>query len=165
MNDNQKRRLENQLIVMGLNKLNDPLLVPQMARLIPDHNTFLGMLNSCDKEKRTEMYEALRPHLKFQAWPLESYLIRLKEHASNLDSKFKPIKVGDQKFQETSRDTATGCIITLTCCKCTRFEEFYAPTPVQAMCMAREKGWVRDLVREKEICPKCPAIRKKVGHA
>jgi len=162
-------------MVMGLNRLSDPMLVPQMARLIKDHDFFLGMLNECDQEKRTEMYEALKPHLSFKPWPLERYISKLKERAGNIASTEKPAVIGKrskpfqirgkQYIDAISREAGAVTCLTFTCAKCTRMEQFIADTPVQAAIMARQKGWVRDIVRDREICPKCPAVRTKVGNA
>ena len=166
MKADERRRMENQLMVMGLNRLTDPELVPQMAKLITSHEFFLGMLNECDQAKRTEMYEALRPHLSFKPWPLERYIMKLKEHADAVESHGRPIQVGDQTFVETPMERATACLVDLTCCKCTRTATFPGNTAVEAILAAREAGWVRDVALQKEICPRCPAIRdQKVGHA
>jgi hypothetical protein len=176
MQDDDRRKLENQLIVMGLNKLDDPALIPALANIINSHPGFsnphafyLGLLNECDQAKRTEMYEALKPHLKFRVWPLEKYVRLLKEHASNvastwappkIESEKQPVKFAGKEFEEVAADSAEGCILKLTCHKCTKSEEFYGLTPVEAVTVARAEGWVRDLMLQKEICPKCPAVRE-----
>jgi hypothetical protein len=182
MNADEQRRLENQLMVMGLNKLEDPALVPAMAALINHgyrlmgHDFFLGLINECEQERRYEMYEALKPHLKFKPWPLEKYISVLKEHAGNVASTWAPTEIGEKKsaqpikfngheFEEVAPDDAEGCLLTLTCYKCTRKADFHGITPVQAVMVARHDGWVRDLVMQKEICPKCPAIRPRTARA
>lgn len=154
----EQRKLENQLIVMGLNKLHDPNLVPQMARLIPGHEIFAGMLNECDQDKRREMYEAMRPYLRFKPLPLDTYMNQFKEKANAIDSQTTPISIGKQKFEEVAPEEATQCIATLTCAKCTRQKSYIGDTPAAAATAARQAGWVRDLTLQKEICPKCPAV-------
>src|ERR1017187_7130568 len=182
MQPDDKRQLENQLMVMGLNGLEDPNLVPEMARVISHgfaimgHDFFLGLINECDQEKRYDMYEALKPHLTFKPFPLDKYVSMLKEHAGNVAStwappeigkakKKRPVKFGGKEFEEVSPDDAEGCVLTLTCNKCTRSEDFYGISPVKAIMIARKDGWVRDIVLQKEICPKCPAIRKPLAKA
>lgn len=177
MNQDEARQLENQLIVMGLNRLDDPALIPALAKIInahpgylDPHDFYIGMLNECDQEKRGEMYEALRPHLKFSPWPLEQYISRLREHAANVESVDAPVQIGEKKkappvifgghkFEECDINSAESVILELTCYKCTFHEEFMGLTPVQAVMAARQVGWARDLVKQAEICPKCPAIR------
>lgn len=166
MRDDERRQLESQLVVMGLNGLSDQNFVPQMAMLINQHpgfssphSFFIGMINECEQSKRTEMYEALRPHLKFDVWPLERYEAKLREHAANVESHSQPIALGEDVYQEVAIEDATGCIVRMTCHKCTRWEEYYGDTPVEAALNARAAGWVRDVTIQKEICPKCPAIR------
>ncbi len=151
-----RRELENQLVRMGLNRLTNPELVPQMARLIRDHDWFLGMLNSCDQDKRTEMYEALRPHLKFTPYPLDVYMSKIREHAANVESWSEPIKIGDQEFEMVSRDQATGAVVDMKCSKCSRTASFYGDTPLEAVILARQEGWARERGIDKELCPKCP---------
>lgn len=167
-----RRKLENQLIVMGLNRLEDPELIPELAKLINTHPGFtnshafyLGMLNECNQEKRRKMYDALRPLLTFDVWPLEKYVMLLKQHAGNVESHGHPYKVSDEpvkfggnEFREVMPDAAEACLLKLTCYKCTGTEEFYGLTPVQAITVARDTGWVRDLAAQKEICPKCSPL-------
>lgn len=179
MRDDERRKLENQLVVMGLSGLNSPDLVVQMANLINNHPGFtnshafyLGFINGCPQEKRTEMYEALRPHLKFDVWPLEKYISLLKEHASNVESYYDPVKVGTepirfngQDLQEVGSKDADACLLKLTCYKCTKSAEFYGQTVVTAITVARADGWKRDLAEQKEVCPDCAATPETVSHS
>lgn len=158
MNQAEKRKLDTQLMVMGLKRLNDPELVPQMARLIKDHDFFMGLLNECDQEKRYEMYHAITPHLSFEAWPLETYIAKLKERAAAIESWSKPITVGEDQFQQVTPDQATGVVIDMTCYKCPRTASFYGETPLSAVILARQDGWVRERGTNKEVCPKCECV-------
>lgn len=164
MTPEERRKLENKMMVMGLTNMSDPNLIKQLAVLISDHEFLSGMLGACDVEKRREMYEALKPYLRFQAFPLEHYMDRIKEKAGNIASREKAIEVGDKVFQEVTQDQSTGVVVGLTCFKCTGFQEFYGETIVEAVISARENGWVRDVVRGAEICPKCPAFRSHNGN-
>jgi hypothetical protein len=179
MQDDARRKLENQLMVMGLNRLDDPALIPVLANIINSypgfsnpHAFYLGLLNECDQQNRYEMYEALKPHLKFKVWPLDKYIQMLKEHASHVEThghpykvrddaevSKEPIKFGGKEFEQVSAADSDGCILGLTCYKCTRTEEFWGVTAVEAAMVARSVGWVRDLEKQKEICPDCPAVR------
>src|SRR5579871_1791973 len=157
---------------MGLNRLEDPELFPQLAQIINAHPGFsnshafyLGMLNECEQSRRREMYDALRPHLKFDVWPLEKYISLLKEHASNVESVDHPVVVGKEpvkfagrEFREVRLDEAEGCLLKLTCYKCSKWEEFFGISPVEAVTVARGEGWKRDLALQKEVCPKCSGV-------
>lgn len=165
MNDDEHRTLENQLLVRGLAGLESPLLIEQMAALVTDHWFFMGLLNEVVAEQRTAAYEAIRPHLKFKPWPLEDYISALAREASELESRMTPISVGGAKLRVVPQYEATGVVLTFTCAKCTKMARFYGETPVTAAIEARKKGWVRDLLNNNEICPKCPAIRTKFGAA
>lgn len=169
MNQDEKRELETQLIVMGMKSLSDPGLVEQLARLIPDGSVLAGLLNECDQDKRREAYEALRPHLRFKPLPLDKYEEFFARRASQVASHHKPVEVGvdpiivgSERFQQVAADDATGCVITFTCSKCTFQQQFVGETPVGTAIQARDAGWVRDIIKQKEICPKCPAIREHV---
>jgi hypothetical protein len=162
----QKRRLENTLMMLGLSRLNDRNLVPQMAAIINEHRGykdghefFVGLLNSCDISKRTEMYEALRPHLSFEPYPLAKYMTMLEEHAANVESRSAPLVVGEKKYQRVSARQATACVITMKCHVCSFTAQFTDKTVVSTVIQARQRGWVRDLILNKEVCPKCPAER------
>jgi hypothetical protein len=74
MNATEKRQLDNELMRMGLGKLNDPNLILQIAMLCQGHEHLMEMIQACDVDKRTEMYEAMRSHLRFEALPLDQYL-------------------------------------------------------------------------------------------
>jgi hypothetical protein len=161
MLDTERRKLENQLVVMGLARLEDPALVIQFAEIINrygGHDFFEAMLGECEPVKRGEMYEALRPHLNFKALPLEKYISNIKERAGNIASAHEPICVGDDKYEEVNRARAEGVVATFTCYKCTKTQDFYGESPAAAATMARSYGWVRDVFKQKEICPHCPAI-------
>ncbi len=68
MDQDEKRKLETELTVMGLPGIDDPALVQCIADVvngypIPDERLdfFCEMLNECEGVKRREMYEAMRP--------------------------------------------------------------------------------------------------------
>ena len=167
MDAKERRELENQLVVMGMSRLQDPDLIQQFAVIINTyggHDFFEGLLGECEPAKRTEMYEALRPHLKFNPWPLDTYIEHIKARASQLASTEAPVTVEGEKYAFVTKEQATDCLLTLTCCKCTSQQHFMGKTPVEAITLARSAGWVRDLVKQKEICPKCPSLYGQTMH-
>ena len=168
MDAKERRELENQLVVMGMARLNDPELIQQFAVIINTyggHDFFEGLLGECEPVKRTEMYEALRPHLNFNPWPLDTYIEHIKARASMFASRDEPVMAEGQKFMFTTPSDANAVLVTLTCYKCTRQEHFVGATPADAAIKARSAGWIRDLVKQKEICPKCPAPFGNTMHA
>jgi hypothetical protein len=165
MNAEEKRKIENQLMVMGLRQLSDPEMVIQMARIInahpgytDPHAFYMGLLGECDPQQRNDMYEALRPHLKFAPWPLDRYEALLAEPTAHVQSSERPVLINGKEYAEVPAADSEWCFLTLTCHKCTRSEEFGGFTLVAAMQVARTDGWVRDVLKQKEVCPKCSGI-------
>lgn len=152
----EKRKIENKLLMMGLKKLSDPGLVEQLGRLIPNEDILLGMINECDEEKRSEMYDAIRPHLKFHVRELDYYVNKIKERANAAASRAQPISIGEEQYAQCREVDATMVIIDFRCHSCGRMGMFHAKTPVTAVILARQAGWVHDNALNKEICPRCP---------
>ena len=67
----------------GLAQLDDQSLVLQIAYLIEGHNHFRQLLCRCVPEERRNMYEALKPHLRFRAAPLDVYIAEAGRIAQN----------------------------------------------------------------------------------
>lgn len=181
MNATEKRQLETQLLRMGLAGLQangdpSPELVQQLAGIvnkwqtspnrhgewIDKHKFLRDLLAECDKQYRTEMYEAIVPHLKFKALPLSHYETMMTERMSGLISKQaarvegeapKPIEVGGKKYANASAAEATHAIATIHCQYCWKKKRFVADTPVGALIKARDAGWKR--VPDKWTCPAC----------
>src|SRR3954468_5966695 len=91
MNQDAKRKLENELLKMGLAKLSSPELIAQLAQMINQwpgdkHEFLMGLINECDDKDRSEMYNAIRPHLKFKALPLDTYVCHIAERAGAMIS-------------------------------------------------------------------------------
>jgi hypothetical protein len=173
VNSGERRQLENKLVAMGFNGVDDPALLEQMADMISHwpgdkHDFLMTALNECDTAKdRKDMYEAIRPKLKFKPLSLQTYEDRIALKAGALISQRtmrvegdapKPIEVGERHFIETAPKMATHAIATLKCHKCSKVEKFVADTPVGAMIEGRRAGWVRDPGPNKEMCPTCCAI-------
>lgn len=180
MNQDQQRQLENRLVAMGLNSIDDPDLCPVFARIVEDfpfdkHWFFRGMLNECEPTKRREMYDAVKPHfVKFQPRSLETYLSEITEQAGRMIShrvmrvegpRPAAIQIGEEHFVSADGGEGTHTAIKLTCQKCKMAKNFIGESHVDAVIKARKKGWVYDPIKDAETCPKCPAIRQKVGNA
>lgn len=158
------------LMKRGMPNLQDPNLVKMIAYVCSEVR-FAQALAACVPEKRTAMYESMRPYLRFTAQPLDVYMARAKEMAA-------------QKEQARERNTVEAIIereagkksLTLTCGKCLAEETFYAVNTshearADAVMAARKKGWVLQQKRsdegilegQMEVCPKCPAFRPKAS--
>lgn len=176
MDQAQKRKLENELLVMGLKSLKDPDLVQQLADMVSawhgDKHEFLrDLLNECDGDMRNEMYQAIAPKLKFKALTFGEYEARIAEKAGQMISQRrmrvegdrpKPIEVGDHTYLPVPEEYASHAIATMRCHACLKSEQFVEITPVAAMLAARAAGWKRDMAIGKECCPECPITEKKV---
>jgi hypothetical protein len=195
LNAKDKRSLETQLVAMGLAGLQangdpSPELVQQMAAVVNSwkdcpnrlgewigkHEFLRDLLNECDRDKRSDMYEAIRPFLKFKVKAFNHYELMISEKAGNFVSKRKmrvtgerekPIQVGDHKILITTPENGTLGWAMLRCHQCERIEKFLGKTPVDAMYKARAAGWRRNVALEQESCPECakPLIVQQEGKA
>src|SRR5258708_32998443 len=166
MEPKQKRRLENELVVMGLAGLNDPELIQQLADLVSawpgdKHDYLRDLLNECDQDKRYEMYEAIAPKLKFKALAFEQYEAQIAAKAGSMVSQGrmrvegsapKPIEIGGSKLRAVPRELATSAVATLQCHVCSKVGKFLADTPAGAMIEGRKARWMRDPGVNKEMC-------------
>jgi len=171
MDQREKLRLDNQLLAMGLPKLNDSDLIQRLADLVSDwrgdrHEFLRDLLNECDSDKRGEMYNAIAPKLRFKALPLVQYEMQIAEIAGKMVSQRrmrvegptpKPIQVGRDTFIPVPQADADKAIATVRCCKCSKADRFIADTAAGAMIEARNAGWKREPGVNKEVCPDCQA--------
>jgi hypothetical protein len=185
MDQKEKRALETQLMKMGLagldsrgNPTND--LIDQLASLVncwqgmenrhgewvDKHVFFRDLLNECDADKRSAMYDAIVPRLNWKALPLATYEAQIQLKASALVSQRKMRVVGDaqkiviggNEYALTSKARATGVVATVSCWKCPKRATFHADTAAGAMIEARKAGWTRDKALNKETCPECAVV-------
>lgn len=72
---------------------------------------------------------------------------------------------GCKKIAQRAVDFAFGEVLTLTCRKCTRQEQFTGNTKPGAIMNARRAGWTYDelLGNCSEICPECPAVGSRLN--
>lgn len=176
MDQAQKRKLENELLVMGLKSLKDPDLVQQMADMVSawhgDKHEFLrDLLNECDADLRSEMYQAIAPKLKFKALSFGDYEARIAEKAGQMISQRrmrvegdrpKPIEVGDKSYLPVPKEMASHVVATMRCHTCHVSEQFVGADVFSAIKAARNAGWKLDLAIQKECCSKCPLTEKRV---
>lgn len=171
MDQTEKRKLENALLTEGLAKLDSPELIEQMANLVNNwpgdrHEFLMGLINECDDRDRSEMYNAIRPHLKFKPLPLDTYVAHIAERAGALvsqrsmrveGSRPAPIQVGKDAYVQVPRALSDKAVVTLRCYKCPKQERFVSSTPAGAMIEGRKAGWIRVAGVNKECCAECAA--------
>ena len=143
----------------------------RLAPKIRDHKDLETKLTSAPPHLREIIYEAVRPFLKFQAKPLDRYVISAKQMAERerlptMDERgnlheFRAVEVG------LAAAVATRTL-TLTCHKCTREDKFFAigeETNVDVVMKARREGWVYGPLSEHETCPTCINLVTECGDA
>jgi len=158
VNEHERRKLETSLIRSGFSGLNDPDLVPELAKLIANHEILRALLNDCSRMERYAMLEAVRPHLPFKALTVEDYESKTAEKFEEYESERNRIIRGDQEFERVAKELASHVLIKLQCSKCPRSAEFMGETPLGAVILARQDGWVRERGTNKEVCPKCECV-------
>jgi len=176
--DNRKT-INNYLGNRGLSTLDNPQgLCQQLGFLVEDDRHFMQMLNKCLPQYRRDMYEALRPHLRFEARPLDVYIAELGMQAEieklptvDADGKFHEYRTPEirtespdlaEDIKDVVEETLAKKHLTVTCRKCTREETFHGGTRADVIYKLRAAGWtwgVDDAGEGREICPDCPASR------
>jgi hypothetical protein len=167
----------------GLPELGSPGVVAALAYLVEDHVHFTELLRACEPWLRREMYEAMRPHLRFPAKSLDEYIAAAQEHAmaaelptlngtGGLDPYMRPVVVTEeeQEAEESEEEDAEegdenddvdddeddrGHIL-LFCYRCRKEGRFPGERIADRIQSARRAGWGYDeSAREHHLCPEC----------
>jgi hypothetical protein len=150
-----KRRLENQLMTMGLPSLDDPDLVQVLADSVNGYpimservEFFCELLNQCDAWKRTEMYEAMRPRLSFDVPSLAECETRIVAKAE---------RMVDRRLSQPAAKAAEpdARILHLECFGCKKSAPFVELTIAGCMAEAHKAGWGRGPEPGHEYCAEC----------
>jgi hypothetical protein len=139
----------------GLGSLDEPGTVAHLAYLVEDHTHFMELLRACDPELRRQMYDDMRPHLRFAAKPLEDYVIAAKEHAeaaqlATLDDQgfLQPFRIGVIELPAVE--------LWVVCSRCGAQNIFLGDRKVDAIRDMRDAGWAFDSsVEARHLCPEC----------
>jgi hypothetical protein len=168
----------------GLGQLEDGTgLLAQLGFMVQDHEHLRSLLVRCEPENRSSMYDSLKPYLRFEARPLDSYIAESAQRAEaqklptidaagNLtwqDKALAPavsattVSPDDGLAQRIVNHALAKHHLVVTCRSCTRQEQFTGDTQADAVLNARLAGWVYYVdanSTEQEICPECPAVRR-----
>lgn len=158
MNNDDRRKLETSLIRSGFKGINDPELIPELAKLIPSHEVLRALLNECSRLERGAMLQAIAPHLSFAAETVEWYENRSAEQFAQHEESRRRIIVGDKQFDQVCKELATHVVIELKCSKCPAVKNYAGTSPLGAVILARQDGWARERATNKEVCPKCECV-------
>jgi len=181
----QRKAINHKLNMAGLASLENPdALLSQVALGITDHDKFRSLLLKCEPDQRYNCYYSLKHRLRFEAKPLETYIMEGKQQAERerlpvYDHETGKLREFDAPAplninalaekaiaQREAEENAKGRLA-LVCRRCTFEDYFFATTKVKAHEVAAEKGWyfeeiglhVRftkaDGFKLKALCPKC----------
>lgn len=141
----------------GLGSLNDPGIVETFARAVDDHEHLTKLLRACDPELRRDMYEAMRPHLRFTAKPLEDYIVSAKEHAEAAQ-----LPTIDSAGNLHPFDTPNVTVVEVPefelwvqCHRCQKEAWFYGERKADAIHTMRKESWAYDESECRHLCPEC----------
>lgn len=172
----ERKKINHELRKLGFGGLEDRNLIPSIAFFIRDHDHFRGQLFSVKPEQRREAYEALRPHLRFPAKPLDVYEAEMRHMAERQQlpsynertGELEPMKVGEIESPEYRLERLAQEAIAqnlhekerglhLKCHKCKVAGVFHAPLRSRAEKDAHAAGWRSD--GRKDYCPACTPSR------
>jgi hypothetical protein len=169
MNLIDKSAVNRMLMSQGLGKLNDPGLIPQIgflvSRVVTNHAGFCELIERCEPAERGNMYEAMRPYLRFEVKPLDVYVaeIGMRAEAKRLavidpeSGELRPFRVPEIKTgalgvaQASVEREFAKFHLTLLCKQCTREQTFCGAFKDDAVRFARAAGWRTRLARQEAI--------------
>jgi hypothetical protein len=145
----------------GFGSLDEPGTIQALARIVQDHEHFGEILRACEPTLRREMYDAMSPNLRFKARPLESYIIRAKEHAASME--FPTMDANGNLHPYTMPTIGSWPPPPLPqfelfaqCGGCQKEQFFYGERKVDAIAVLRREGWAWDEMTGKAYrCPEC----------
>lgn len=176
-----RNAISGELKKAGFGGLDDPNIVQQLAFCVRDHEHLRSLLSAMPPEKRNLAYQQLRPHLRFQAKPLDVYIAELQQEAERKklpviepvsgeliefdDYHTKPAALevlAERAILATERDeTKTGTLL-LVCRKCTREEAFPGRNKTECWRDAKLDGWRNEVIPgRKELTSLCAACSPK----
>ena len=176
----ERSKVDHELRRLGFGSLDDPNLIPQIACLIRTHEQFRGQLFSVLPEQRHNAYNSLRPHLPFEAKPLDVYEAEMKlmaeqQQLPTWDGSVypKPFEVpkitlekkAEEAIVKAEKENKEHGYLSLVCSFCLKQDVFVGETRKEAAKDAVAKGW-RPRYKNTEphkvidsLCPECVGSR------
>ena len=143
----------------GLGSLNEPGIVETFARAVDNHDHLTKLLRACEPQLRRDMYQAMKPHLRFTAKPLEEYVIAAKEAA---EAAQLPRMDAEGNLLPYAYITASIMTVEVPefelwvqCHRCRKEAFFYGERKVDAIQVMRNSSWAFDELNESGMCPEC----------
>lgn len=177
----ERTRINHELKKLGFGGIEDRNLFAQIATLYKTHESFRGLLMSTQPDQRRIAYEALKPHLCFEAKPLADYEAEFKlkveveqwdvidpenKHFPQLfkvgeveSDEYKLARLAEQAIAEDAIQRETKGFLTLNCKRCTKEMCFPGETRVAAAIFARQSGWT---LVPHTLCPDCSLLYESV---
>lgn len=151
--------ISGELKKAGFGGLDDPNIVQQLAFCVRDHEHLRSLLSAMAPEKRNLAYQQLRPHLRFQAKPLDVYISEMREDAErrklpiidergelvefdDYHDKKAPLEVlAQEAIRQNEKEKNPKGTLELVCNRCTKVELIPAKNKAEAYQGSRLLGW------------------------
>lgn len=151
----EENAINRVLKARGMPTLDEPGVLMALAYQVQDHTHFMELLRACDPALRRDMYESMRPYLRFIAKPLEDYIIASKEHAEAAELPLMdeygflhPHRIGVVEVPEIE--------LWAQCAKCQKEGIFCGFNTSDAIFTMRSSGWAYDeSSQQSHVCPEC----------
>lgn len=155
--DQESNAINRVLKARGMPTLDQPGVIAALAYQVEDHQHFTELLRACDPQLRREMYEAMRPNLRFIAKPLEDYIIAAKEHAEAAELPVMDTQGFLHAYSHvTVRAEVPEVQLLAQCSRCDKGTIFFGARKADAIHNMRSAGWAFDESSQaNHICEEC----------
>ncbi len=154
----EENAINRVLKARGLPTLEAPGVIEALAFLVEDHTHFMELLRACDPHLRRDMYESMKPHLRFPANPLDYYVGRAKEHAAAAELPVMDAQgiLHPYMIPSVSTVEVPPAQLWAKCGTCGKEAIFLGATKADAVFTLRSAGWGWDEFDDSNaICPQC----------
>ena len=173
----QRKAINHKLNMAGLASLENPdALLSQVALGINDHDKFRSLLLKCEPDQRYNCYYSLKHRLRFEAKPLETYIMEGKQQAEreklpvydHETGKLRefdapaPLNINalaERAIMAAERERNARGHLEVTCLYCRFTAVFAGRSRTEAWKIAIAAGWRRNAVTGTQSCPKCTKER------
>jgi RNase P subunit RPR2 len=162
----ERNTLNRALKNRGFGGFDDPEMIRQVAFCVRDHDHLRQILCAVEPDQRTLAFESMRPHLRFEAKPLDVYLAEAADLAARKQADQTPLEIAAEKaIARNMADEKKKGALTVKCTQCTKAFAFPGESRKDAERLARVSGWkVRRYVDSGGsqlvvFCPDCAKLR------